>query len=407
MCIKVERQLSRRPSCKDSSISFPKNDFPKDSKKDFTKEKETTHRTPTKVSEKGESSTKRASEIKCFKCLGRGHVAAQCPTKRTIVLKGKYLYNSQEESTSSSDSESSHSSASKEHSFAKEGNLLMINNQPSLSLNDQRENIFHTRSDVLNNTFSLIIDSGSCFNCCSTRLVEKLNLVLIPHPKPYKLHWLNEDGDMKVRHQVEIKFSIGKFKDKVLCDVIAMEACHILLGRPWQFDRKTIHNDHTNEISFLHHSKTFVLHPLTPSQVASDQAQIRVGIEEESFKNSKEVSKTKIGESNVSNPKVISHEVLLTQKSFFHTLHEEQPSYLLLCQAILTCLSRSSLKNLLPPIIALLQEFKDIFFQKMILMDFLLLEGLSIKLILSQGLVFPIDLPIRQTQLKQRRLNPK
>jgi len=39
----------------------------------------------------------------------------------------------------------------------------------------------------------------------------------------------------------------------------------------------------------------------------------------------------------------------------------EQPSYLLLCQAILTCLSNSSLKNLPPPIIALLQEFKDLF----------------------------------------------
>jgi len=96
------------------------------------------------------------------------------------------------ESTSSSDSESSHSSAFKEHSFAKEGNLLMtwrlLNNQPSLPLNDQRENIFHTRCDVLYNTCSLIIDSGSCCNCCSTRLVEKLNLALISHPKPYKLH---------------------------------------------------------------------------------------------------------------------------------------------------------------------------------------------------------------------------
>jgi len=136
MCIKVERQLLRRPSRKDSSISFPHNELSKDYEKDFSKEKETTHRIPAKVSEKGESSTKNANEIKCFKCLGRGHVVAQCPTKRTIVLMGKDLYNSQEESTSSSDFESSYSSASKEHSFAKEGNLLMIwrllNNQPSL-----------------------------------------------------------------------------------------------------------------------------------------------------------------------------------------------------------------------------------------------------------------------------------
>ena len=165
MCIKAEQQLLRRPSRKDSSISFPKSDFPKDSKKDFSKKKETTHRIPTRVSEKGESSTnKRAIEIKCFKCLGRGHVVVQCPTKRTIVLKGKDLYSSQEESASSSGSESSHSSASKEHSFTKEGNLLMIrrllSNQLSLPLNDQRENIFHTRCDVLTILvlISLIVD---------------------------------------------------------------------------------------------------------------------------------------------------------------------------------------------------------------------------------------------------------
>ena len=38
--------------------------------------------------------------------------------------------------------------------------------------------------------------------------------------------------------QVLINFSIGNYKDEVLCDLVPMEATHILLGRPWQFDRK-------------------------------------------------------------------------------------------------------------------------------------------------------------------------
>ncbi|MBP0644970.1 retroviral-like aspartic protease, partial [Mycobacterium tuberculosis] len=71
-------------------------------------------------------------------------------------------------------------------------------------------------------------------------LVEQLNLALFPRPNPYRLQWLDVDGDLQVDHQVEVRFSIGKFKDKVLCDVIPMEACHILLGRPWQFDHKTL-----------------------------------------------------------------------------------------------------------------------------------------------------------------------
>ena len=44
-----------------------------------------------------------------------------------------------------------------------------------------------------------------------------------------------------------------------------------------------------------------------------------------------------------------------------------------------------------------------IFFQRMAPIIFHLLEGLNTKLILSQGQVFPIDQPIRQTQLRLRR----
>ena len=72
---------------------------------------------------------------------------------------------------------------------------------------------------------------------------------------------------------MDIKFSNCKYKDRVLCDVILMEACHILLGRSWQFDRKATHNGHTNEITLIHKAKKFVLHPFTPSQIASNQAQ--------------------------------------------------------------------------------------------------------------------------------------
>jgi len=35
-----------------------------------------------------------------------------------------------------------------------------------------------------------------------------------------------------VDKQVLINFAIGKYKDEVLCDVVAMEATHVLLGRP-------------------------------------------------------------------------------------------------------------------------------------------------------------------------------
>jgi len=87
----------------------------------------------------------------------------------------------------------------------------------------------------------LIIDEGGCTNVTSTRVVEKLGLPTIFHTKPYKLQWFSEEGEMMVNKQVLITFAIGKYKDKVLCDVVPMEATHVLLGRPWQYDRKILH----------------------------------------------------------------------------------------------------------------------------------------------------------------------
>ena len=49
----------------------------------------------------------KTSSIKCFKCLGRRHITSQCPTKKTMIMRGQDIYSSQDEaSTSPSSSES-------------------------------------------------------------------------------------------------------------------------------------------------------------------------------------------------------------------------------------------------------------------------------------------------------------
>jgi len=70
---------------------------------------------------------------------------------------------------------------------------------------------------------------------------------------------------------VKVLFSIGTYKDKLNCDIVPVEARYILLGRPWQFDRKIIYNGLNNKITLTHLGTKFVLHPQTPSQVAKDQ----------------------------------------------------------------------------------------------------------------------------------------
>ena len=111
----------------------------------------------------------------------------------------------------------------------------------------------------------MIVDSGSCANVISSMVVDKLGLTTIKHPEPYRLQWLNDSGEMRVNKQAKVKFSIDKYVDVVLCDVMPMHACHILLGRPWQFDKDDIHYGRENSIVFKFKGKKVKLEPLTPN----------------------------------------------------------------------------------------------------------------------------------------------
>ena len=81
-------------------------------------------------------------DVKCFKCFGRGHVQAQCPNQRTLFLKGIGEYTSCEEEPSEKEE-----GGEDERVYPLKGGLLMIrrtlNNQTSVTIETQRENIFH------------------------------------------------------------------------------------------------------------------------------------------------------------------------------------------------------------------------------------------------------------------------
>jgi hypothetical protein len=60
--------------------------------------------------------------------------------------------------------------------------------------------------------------------------VEELNLHTTKHLIPNKLHCLNDNDEMKMNKQVLVFFSIGKYYDEVLCDVVLMQASYLVLG---------------------------------------------------------------------------------------------------------------------------------------------------------------------------------
>ncbi|RDX97127.1 hypothetical protein CR513_20148, partial [Mucuna pruriens] len=148
--------------------------------------------------------TPRTSGIKCFKCLGKRHIASQCPNNIAMTFRddGKIKSDSSHGDTSTS---SDLKSCSDDSHVEKD--LLMVKrlmgSQMIEEVKTQRENIFHSRCHVLGNLCSIIIKV-----------------------------WLSEYGELVVDRQVEVYFTIGKFEDKMLCNVVPMEATHLLLGRP-------------------------------------------------------------------------------------------------------------------------------------------------------------------------------
>ena len=97
-----------------------------------------------------------------------------------------------------------------------------------------RNNIFQSTCTIQGKVCRFVIDVGSCENVVSTEALEKLGVKTEAHPKPYKLAWLKKGGEVTVSKLPLISFSIGaKYKDQVWCDVVTMDACHLLLGRPW------------------------------------------------------------------------------------------------------------------------------------------------------------------------------
>ncbi|XP_021744059.1 uncharacterized protein LOC110710103 [Chenopodium quinoa] len=122
-----------------------------------------------------------------------------------------------------------------------------------------------------------------------------------------------------------ISFSIGSYHDTQLCDVVSMDACHILLGRPWQTDRKSQHDGYHNTYTITHQGKQKKLHPLPPPRLSQNPKQ------------SKEVS-------------------LLTLKEFEREIDGKDELYLLYSKEV-----HENFVSQNPKLAQLIKDFEDVF----------------------------------------------
>jgi hypothetical protein len=51
-----------------------------------------------------------------------------------------------------------------------------------------------------------------------------------------------------------------------LCDVIPMDVCHILLRRPWKYDRKVIHDGRKNTYTLEKNGREHMLLPIVDKE---------------------------------------------------------------------------------------------------------------------------------------------
>ncbi|XP_062205196.1 uncharacterized protein LOC133907186 [Phragmites australis] len=228
----------------------------------------------------------KSSGIQCFKCGGRDHVIKECPNNRIIIV------NDQGEYESASDEE--HEEIEEEGNMEQDicefetGAALVVTQilsvQMSEAENGQRHNLFQTRAKVEDKVCKVIIDGGSCHNLASKEMVEKLGLKLLKHPHPYHVQWLNNSGSIKIAHRVKIPFKIGEYIDTVECDVAPMTVCHMLLGRPWQYDRSSLHCGRTNQYTIKWKGKELILKPMTPQQILAEHLQKSSNVRNESGK---------------------------------------------------------------------------------------------------------------------------
>ncbi|XP_077252192.1 uncharacterized protein LOC143891581 [Tasmannia lanceolata] len=129
-------------------------------------------------------------------------------------------------------------------------------------IHEMRHKIFSSKCTINGKVCSLSIDAGSCANFISREVAGKLCLTLEPHPEPYEVARLIRDHSAWVTERAYVPFSMGvKYQDSAWFDVVTMNTCHVLLGRPWQYDRGVSYDGRKNTYSFYIGQRRLILLP--------------------------------------------------------------------------------------------------------------------------------------------------
>ncbi|CAL9227148.1 unnamed protein product [Arabidopsis halleri] len=208
--------------------------------------------------------------LRCFGCGENGHRQTACPnqTRRGLLVDGQ-----QSDNDPSYDSDGEEQNQEEPLVYLTHGDNgpLLLVGRTCLLPEDKpdswlRTNIFRSTCTIKGRlstaVCNFIIDSGSSRNVIAAEAVRKLGLPIEPHPQPYNLGWLQDNVNLRVTHRSMVPFSIGPYyKDRMYCDIAPIDVCHLLLGRPWEYDRKIIHDGVKNTYRFVWETHQILLMP--------------------------------------------------------------------------------------------------------------------------------------------------
>ncbi|XP_013679209.2 uncharacterized protein LOC106383681 [Brassica napus] len=274
----------------------------------------------------------RTSALRCFTCGENGHRKTTCPRngRRGLLanereLTGEPIYDTEEELDDTEE----------EQVAGDTGTFLMLRRNclaPKTTEAWQRTSLFNSTCTVKGKICRFVIDSGCSSNVVSEEAVRKLGLKVETHPHPYRLLWMQTGAEVQVSQRTLLSLSVGSFyKDTLYCDIATMDVSHIILGRPWQYDREVIHNGKHNTHSFMFEGRKITLLPSPETDVTNH---------------------------NTASPKSTKQGLLIISKSQFEEeLREPCPIFAL----VATDNSPEQPKDVPTAFSSIMEEFKDLF----------------------------------------------
>ncbi|KAK1617763.1 hypothetical protein QYE76_023280 [Lolium multiflorum] len=145
-------------------------------------------------------STTRNRDMLCHTCGGKGHFKRDCPNRKVMFINEDNEYETGDDVDPNAPDDDDYDTDG-EDAYPSDVRTIVVSQRalnvlPSAST--QRCNLFQTKALVgPDKACKVIIDGGSCRNLASKELCTKLKLKYLPHPHPYYIQWLSDNGEMK------------------------------------------------------------------------------------------------------------------------------------------------------------------------------------------------------------------